>query len=322
MKKRLFLGLLIGTLLIAGGFSLALPNSDSGAILMIPHTSERYGFSSVVPWGWSDVGGGEFRRGDSSEDLYTAIMQRSYPDMGISEVLAEGCSQIGFEGTPESIGSYRGSNYTWDIYSVEVEIPEVGPFVAKVALTASNGTTHMVGLMVPAEVYESDEPMLDVIFTHAMYAYAPYAWSGEVEMVPFTNEEIGVRSVSPAGWVEVEPGVFARAGGPSDHTALAYRSFPGQSKEDVMTLTPQESEMVESAVASGKYEAGALIWDLYRMELNVPEVGSLTERFALAEVDSTTYAVVVLALTEDYGLSAEMLDAVFVEALDAFERLE
>ena len=131
-----------------------------------------------------------------------------------------------------------------------------------------------------------------------------------------------MRGVAPAGWIEVEPGLFARASGAFDQTGLAYRYFPGMSKEDVTNLAAGELELVESAVATGTHESDALTWDLYRMEVIVPEVGSLTERFALAEVHSTTYAVAVVALTGDYWLAAEMLDAVFMEAVDTCELLE
>ena len=57
---------------------------------------------------------------------------------------------------PESEGSYQGATLSWDLYSFETEIPELGPFAVHVDMALAGGESqgYFVALVALPEEYE------------------------------------------------------------------------------------------------------------------------------------------------------------------------
>ena len=64
----------------------------------------------------------------------------------------------------------------------------------------------------------------------------PDTGSGVVIMAPFTSDEMGIRGAVPQGWIEVQPGVFARGTSSTDQTGLTLQSAPGMTVEDLAAV--------------------------------------------------------------------------------------
>jgi predicted small lipoprotein YifL len=58
----------------------------------------------------------------------------------------------------------------------------------------------------------------------------------DITLMPYTSEEMGIRGVVPAGWVEVKPGHFQPAPG-TDPTLLGQVAFPGVPLEQIAAAT-------------------------------------------------------------------------------------
>src|SRR5688572_8072159 len=73
---------------------------------LVPYSSPGYGYESVVPDGWSDLGQGIFARQSDAEDP-TLLAQQSAP-LPAADVLASLLPQLGLTEAPESVGTHQG----------------------------------------------------------------------------------------------------------------------------------------------------------------------------------------------------------------------
>ena len=76
---------------------------------------------------------------------------------------------------PESTGSYQGANLTWDLYSFETEIPELGPFEVQIdmALSGDESKGYFVALVVLPEEHENNPEKYNSVFLHSIYTLSP-----------------------------------------------------------------------------------------------------------------------------------------------------
>jgi pimeloyl-ACP methyl ester carboxylesterase len=156
---------------------------------------------------------------------------------------------------------------------------------------------------------------LSVALMITMLATQAYA-QDEVELVPLEDTTFGIRSVVPAGWTAIAPGIHDRAGSPGDSARLGLQAVPGTVAALWPSLMPQFGlESVPGPV--GERTTDAFDWTLYRFDAP-PSVGEVTFDIAFAEDDGTTYLVLLQASPD----ARETLHAsVFLPALDAFELL-
>ena len=75
------------------------------------YTNEEKGFSGIEP----------FELGD-----YVELIQEVFLG-SLEELTAVVLESIDLEDLPESIGTYRGAALSWDLYSSESQIKELGP---------------------------------------------------------------------------------------------------------------------------------------------------------------------------------------------------
>ena len=135
----------------------------------------------------------------------------------------------------------------------------------------------------------------------------------EIILVPFTNEDFGVRGVVPAGWVEFVPGGYKRAA--SDDVALYQQVMGGGVTIDsVLDELSNELGVDRAPEPFGAVETDGGLWALYAVEAR-------GQWFDIAvAVHRDRVAAVVLRSTP--ALRAFYRDEVFLPALEAFGALE
>jgi len=125
-------------------------------------------------------------------------------------------------------------------------------------------------------------------------------------LVPYTNDDLGISSVVPDGWAEVKPGQFQPTPG-SDPTLLGQVVFPGATVEQV-------ADSAGFPESTGTMETADLTWDLYNVELDWPDAGTLVWDVALAQGDAGVYGVLLVTLAAERD---PLHDAVFLPAVGA-----
>lgn len=132
----------------------------SGTIAMVPFTSDEHGIRGVTPLeGWADQ---------------AALVQQSFPGTK-DELVAVIAEQTDLIALPRSIGTYKGSTFTWDLYTFETQIQDAEPGIYRVDMGLAKGESaiHLVLLItVPAE-YATNPALYETVFTHALYALTP-----------------------------------------------------------------------------------------------------------------------------------------------------
>jgi hypothetical protein len=117
---------------------------------------------------------------------------------------------------------------------------------------------------------------------------ATYEAAGVIELVPYTNEAMGISGIVPDGWGELAPGVNARSDPATDPTVLVQRAAPNDSAEEMIAGTLGEFG-VESLPAEpmDSFESDSLSWAIYMVQ------GESILAIAIAETDTMTYLVVL-----------------------------
>jgi hypothetical protein len=142
----------------------------------------------------------------------------------------------------------------------------------------------------------------------------------DIVLTPFISENYGIRGVAPDGWSRVEIGIFGRGEWPKDLARLYIELYPGMSAEWVANvfILPQLA-MDALPESDSKQESSALTWELYHVEAEIPEIGTLIVDIAFAEAEVGTYMVAVTSGKDD---SDVLYDEVFLPALEALEPIE
>lgn len=132
---------------------------------------------------------------------------------------------------------------------------------------------------------------------------------GWVMMNYFTDQENGISGLHPLELGET--------------VEVVQEVFPGSIRE-LEEAALEQMNIVEFPESFGKYHGRALSWNLYSFEAQIQEVGpfDLAINMAVAEGDSTSYFVALVALPEDYETNTEKYEAVFYHTLYAFSPLE
>ena len=76
---------------------------------------------------------------------------------------------------PPSTGSYQGLALSWNLYSFDSEIPELGPFIVHLDMALAEGDTqsYFVALVALPEEYEKYPEKYRSVFLHSIYALSP-----------------------------------------------------------------------------------------------------------------------------------------------------
>lgn len=125
---------------------------------------------------------------------------------------------------------------------------------------------------------------------------------GWVLMRYFTNEEKGISGVEPVDLGE--------------NAQLVQEVFPG-SLEEMIEFAKESTSFVDIPPSTGSFQGQALTWDLYSFEAEIPEIGAFTVHLdmALAEGDTKSYSVALVALPDQYEKYPQKYQSVFLHSL-------
>jgi hypothetical protein len=160
MKKHLILSTLVGVLLIITACASSLSAHDGGAIAMVPFVDPEAGIRGARPLdGWTDQG---------------ELVVGSFPGP-MDEVIAALLAQVSLDALPMPRGTYRGTAFTWDLYTFQAQIEGAGTetFRIDLALAEGESTSYYVALAMRPEAYDDNPALYEAVFVHAVYALAP-----------------------------------------------------------------------------------------------------------------------------------------------------
>ncbi len=137
----------------------SLDKDSQGWVLMRYYTNQEKGLSGVEAV-------------DLGENAQ--LVQEAFPGSRAEMVSATLESTI-LDEFPESTGSYQGAALSWDLYSFDTEIPELGPFTVHLDLALAEGDTrsYFVALVTLPEEYEKFPEKYRSIFLHSIYSLSP-----------------------------------------------------------------------------------------------------------------------------------------------------
>jgi len=160
MKIRLFIKW-FPLVLILGLISCttSLDKDSQGWVLMRYYTNEEKGLSGIEP---VDLG-------DKAQ-----LVQEAVPGSR-DEIIKATMESTTLDEFPESTGSYQGAALSWDLYSFNTEIPELGPFPVHVdmALTGGESQGYFVALITLPEESEQFPEKYRSVFLHTIISLSP-----------------------------------------------------------------------------------------------------------------------------------------------------
>ena len=221
-------GLLIVAALLSSANALAQERSA-----LLPHTSEGYGYESVVPEGWTDVGQGIFARQRDAKDP-TLLAQQSAP-VSANEVLASLLPQLGLTAAPKSVGTHQGDALEWTLYQVDVALGE-GEVAVDLALSDEDSTTYIVLLQ---SAPDERDALRESIFLPTLNAFAPLVET--VKDVPYRVEDGDVRQRrrDPGGNADTSANAWTtpgRGAGVRERTAGSRRDVGRRDRHQAIPL--------------------------------------------------------------------------------------
>jgi hypothetical protein len=160
MNKRAFLWVLIALVLLSGCQQIETPK-----IKQVPFTSQSWSIQGVAPEGWMEVNPGHFA-GD--EWPINQLLHEVYP--GMTEEIAVATvilPRLGIDALPEPVGKFESGEFTWDLYTVDIEDPVAGQIVVDLAMAETNTGAYMVALVTGVDDHD---PLRQAVFIPAIEA--------------------------------------------------------------------------------------------------------------------------------------------------------
>lgn len=154
------------------------PTATPVVAAMEPFASNNFAVRGVVPRGWFEFKPGWFARRNSPDDQ-AAVFLLSYMDANPAwppYVLAR---QTNLKELPEPVETYQTSALTWNVYTVEANLPGAEKLVVDMAAAESGGVLYLAGLQALKPDYGLLHtsvflPMLDALEP------APVAWRDQL----------------------------------------------------------------------------------------------------------------------------------------------
>jgi len=138
--------------------------------------------------------------------------------------------------------------------------------------------------------------------------------TADVELEPYTSEELGISGVVPVGWTEARPGIFARASSAVDVAALQVAVEREKNPRELLDAMAKGSGLAKSPESTGEHQADGLVWSLYAFQ-----VQGVPRDLALAESEGLTLIVLLRSAPADRDA---LYEAVFLPVVDAMALLE
>jgi hypothetical protein len=137
----------------------SLDKDSQGWVLMRYYTNEEKGLSGVEP----------LNLGDKAQ-----LIQEVFPGSR-AEMVAAALESTTLDEYPESSGSYQGRSLSWELYSFDTEILELGSFTVHVEMAIAEGETenYFVALVALPGEYEHFPEKYRSVYYHTIYSLSP-----------------------------------------------------------------------------------------------------------------------------------------------------
>jgi pimeloyl-ACP methyl ester carboxylesterase len=146
-----------------------------------------------------------------------------------------------------------------------------------------------------------------------LLSMALFVQAQDITFVPFTDEAYGVQGLVPDAWEARGFGSYARAESANDITALFIQSAPIPADTLLNALKGQLG--VDEIPESTEQIEGILTWDSRRLDTTIQGM-DIAISLATAEVDNTTYLVLLQSLAEEHDALVESVFAPVVESVE------
>jgi glutamine cyclotransferase len=142
------------------------------------------------------------------------------------------------------------------------------------------------------------------------------AQGGEgIELVPFISQEMGYAGLAPQGWMMAGAGAYRRLATENDLAALIQQAAVGYTVDEVAIALLSRLGQAELPADSTPLQANGLAWDLYRIDIDVPELGTVVVDMAFSQAQVASHAIVLQAMLEDYDALHE---GVFLPVVEGY----
>ncbi len=134
----------------------------------------------------------------------------------------------------------------------------------------------------------------------------------EIVLVPFEDDQSGIRGLVPDGWESFGFGTYVRQATALDQTALIQQAVAGTPADLVLQLVAGQLGLEDDPQPIAEFESGGKSWTRYQGELQ-----GFVADIAVADADGLAYLVVLLSDPDERdGLVADVLLPV-LDAIDA-----
>lgn len=140
---------------------------------------------------------------------------------------------------------------------------------------------------------------------------------GDITLVAFDDPSMGIKGVTPEGWTQVAPGTFRRMTDESDLVMLIQQAAAGFTVDNVTVGLLSQLGLEALPEVATSIETESLSWDLYRLEVEAPEIGTVVLDLALSPIEEpvTTHIVMLQSLSDDRDA---LYEGVLLPAVEAY----
>jgi len=186
------------------------------------------------------------------------------------------------------------------------EFPGVGHFI-----TANECARSIAGAFMNDPNQAPDASCIDEM---PGVAFTVPADNVDIEFEPYTNQELGIQGVVPAGWAEVQPGIFARSSPTVDMAVLQIAVEQNISVEEMLEAISEGYGLDGTPEINAERVANDLTWSLYTFE-----VQGVPRDLALAESEGLTLLLLMRSAADEQDA---LYEAVFLPIVDVLTLVE
>ena len=141
------------------------------AIKLEPFADEELGIRGDLPAGWANISPGLFVRLGGKGDLAYLLINK-LPNLPLDQHLAPRLQRLGIGALPKSSGHYETASFTWDLYTLEGNMPSPGGTVTvDYAIAQTDAGIYLVGLYASPGEYEG---LHETVFLPVVDTLAPW----------------------------------------------------------------------------------------------------------------------------------------------------
>ena len=160
--------------------------------------------------------------------------------------------------------------------------------------------------------YPARQPDSSCVAELPLVAFKTPAATG-VALVPLEDEQLGIRSVVPAGWIQYGPGIYGES--TSGVTAIMQQAVPTNAAPQILPAFAQQFDVTIPQEPDQMIELDGLKWDIYRLSLD-------NRSAAIAISDDDEGMTLFLMLTSEPEGHEDLYRNVFLPTLAEIDRLQ